>query len=335
MEFKGQDILSTKQFDKESMERLFSRAQEMEKILDGQRGGAATGAGAGAEGEKGFERLFDGKILASLFFEPSTRTRFSFETGFLRLGGQVVSGADMMTTSSVRKKETLSDTGRVVSRYADLIVMRHPEAGSAAILAEGSTIPVINAGDGANQHPTQALLDVYTMWKAWKGSFDGKVVVMVGDLKNGRVPHSQCDLLKFWKVKFIFVAPLGLRMPEEITGGLRDAGFEVQEVENLGAAVPEADAVCATRIQEERFASEKEAMKYRGVYVINRAIMGLMKTDALLMHPLPRVDEISVEVDDDSRARYFEQVSNGLALRMALMAEVLGRQFVPDGLRVT
>lgn len=286
----------------------------MEKIVEGQRGGG-----------EGFSGMLNGRVLATLFFEPSTRTRFSFETAFLRLGGKVISGADMMAMSSVKKKETLYDTGKVVSEFADLIAMRHPAAGSVAELARGASVPVINAGDGPAEHPTQALLDVYTMWKEWGGRLDGKVVAMVGDLKYGRVPHSQCDLLRAWKVRFVFVAPSGLAMPAEITAELRAAGLEVREEEDLGSVIGEADAVCATRVQEERFSSPEEAAKYTGLYVIDSAIMGRMKKDALLMHPLPRVDEISVEVDGDPRARYFEQVGNGVAVRMALMAEVLGK----------
>lgn len=322
MKFKGEDILSTRQFDKKEMEVLFGKVLKMEKILDGQRKG------------KGFEKMFDGKVLATLFFEPSTRTRFSFETAFLRLGGAVISGADMMMTSSVKKRETLYDTGKVVSKFADIIVMRHPLAGSVAELAKGASVPVINAGDGANQHPTQALLDVYTMWKEFGGRLDGKTVGMVGDLKYGRVPHSQCDLLKFWKVKFVFVSPKALRMPDWIVRELKGSGREVVECDGLEKVIGEMDVICATRIQEERFASAKEAEKYKGVYVINRAMMKKAKkgakggagaaAGAILLHPLPRVDEIAVEVDNDPRARYFEQVSNGVAVRMALMAEVLG-----------
>ncbi len=302
MEFKGQNILSTDQFDKESMERLFSRAQEM---------------------EKGGSDVMKGKVLATLFFEPSTRTRFSFEAAFLKLGGGVVSGADMMTTSSIKKRETLQDTGATVSRYADLIAMRHPEIGSVKELAEGSRVPVINAGDGANQHPTQALLDVYTMWKEWNGELDGKTVVMVGDLRNGRVPHSQCDLLRHWKVKFVFVSPIALQMPEEISSGLKKAGFSVTETESLEEGLEGADAVCSTRIQAERFSSKEAAAKFEGVYVIDAKVMEGLGENVILMHPLPRVDEIAKEVDDDPRARYFDQVENGLFVRMALMAMVL------------
>jgi len=304
MKFKGQDILSTKQFDKKGMEVLFKRALKFEKKM-------AAG-------------LFRGKILATLFFEPSTRTRFSFESAFLRGGGSVISGADMMNTSSIKKRETLYDTGKVVSCFADIIVMRHPEAGSVVELARGASVPVINAGDGSNQHPTQALLDVYTMWKEFGGRLSGKVIGMVGDLKNGRVPHSQCDLLRHWNVKFVFVSPKALRMPSGIVRELREAGREVVEVEKLEGVIGGMDVICATRIQEERFASAKEAAKYRGVYVIDKDMMKKAKKSAILLHPLPRVDEIAVEVDSDPRARYFEQVKNGVFVRMALMAEVMG-----------
>jgi aspartate carbamoyltransferase catalytic subunit len=304
MKFKGQDILSTKQFDKKGMEVLFKRALKFEKKM-------AAG-------------LFSGKILATLFFEPSTRTRFSFESAFLRGGGSVISGADMMNTSSIKKRETLYDTGKVVSCFADIIVMRHPEAGSVVELARGASVPVINAGDGSNQHPTQALLDVYTMWKEFGGRLSGKVIGMVGDLKNGRVPHSQCDLLRHWNVKFVFVSPKALRMPSGIVRELREAGREVVEVEKLEGVIGGMDVICATRIQEERFASAKEAAKYRGVYVIDKDMMKKAKKSAILLHPLPRVDEIAVEVDSDPRARYFEQVKNGVFVRMALMAEVMG-----------
>jgi aspartate carbamoyltransferase catalytic subunit len=313
MDYKRKNILSTNQFDKRSMEVLFSKALKMEKVLKAQKRGGRIG------------KILDGKVLATLFFEPSTRTRFSFETAFLRLGGRVISGADMMLTSSIKKKETLQDTGKVTSQYADLIVMRHPDAGSVIELADGAYVPVINAGDGPNQHPTQGLLDVYTMWKAWNGKVAGKTVGMIGDLKNGRVPHSQCDLLKHWGVKFIFVSPKALKMPMAIEKYLRSERCEVRSVVKLGGVIGEMDAICATRIQEERFKSKKEAAKYAKAYVIDPVMMKKAKKGALLMHPLPRVEEITASVDRDPRARYFEQVHNGLALRMALMALILKR----------
>jgi len=332
------NILSTKQFDKKGMEVLFERALEFEREMAGRVSGTKQKNNA-----KPFSKLFENKILATLFFEPSTRTRFSFESAFLRGGGKVISGADMMNTSSVKKRETLYDTGKVVSKFADIIVMRHPSAGSVEELARGSSVPVVNAGDGPNQHPTQALLDVYTMWKEFGGKLDGKVIGMVGDLKYGRVPHSQCDLLRHWKVRFVFVSPKALRMPSDIVKELKSSGHDVIECSSLKDAIGEMDVICATRIQEERFASAREAAKYRGVYVIDEAMMrrakggaggsangsagklvsGSAKKSAILLHPLPRVDEITVEVDSDPRARYFEQVENGVVVRMALMEGVL------------
>lgn len=307
-------ILSAEQFSKKDLISLFKRADEMKALVGKQRCGKA-----------GFPKLLDGKVLATLFFEPSTRTRFSFETAFLRLGGKVVSGADMMTNSSIKKKETLYDTGRVLSELVDLIVMRHPEPFSVEKLAKGANVPVINAGDGAHEHPTQALLDVYTIWSCAKGKLDGLTIGMIGDLKNGRVPHSQCTLLKNWDVNFVFVAPKALNMPWEVKDDLVATGREFYETENLDEAIGVMDVICATRIQEERFSSPKEATKYSGVYVIDVAAMKKAKKTSILLHPLPRVDEIALEVDVDGRAKYFDQVGNGLAIRMALMATVLGK----------
>ncbi|MBU1151794.1 aspartate carbamoyltransferase [Patescibacteria group bacterium] len=295
MKFQSQHILDSKQFDREGLLEVFKIAKEME--------------------EKGGRKLAEGKILATLFYEPSTRTRFSFETAMLRLGGGVVSGSDMVANSSHKKGESLEDTGRVVSRMADMIAMRHPEAGSVEKLASGSRVPVINAGDGVHEHPTQALLDVYTIWKEFDGKLEGLKVGMVGDLKNGRVPHSQYNLLKHFGVSFVFVAPEGLQMPEEYVG---------ERVENLAEVISELDVIAMTRVQKERFTSEAEAEKYAGAYVLDSELMGKVKKSAIVIHPLPRVDEIAVEVDDDGRARYFDQVENGVAVRMALICLVLG-----------
>lgn len=272
--------------------------------------------------EKGGNDMMKGKILATLFFEPSTRTRFSFEAAMLRLGGKVISNADMMETSSFKKMEDLYDTGKVVSQIADVIVVRHPEAGSVEELAKGSDVPVINAGDGPAQHPSQALLDVYTIWKE-KGTLDGLCVGMVGDLKYGRVPHSQCDLLKHFDVKFVFVSPEGLKMPDEILMELREAGRNITVTEKLADVIGEMDVISMTRIQKERFEDEKEYKKYAGFYILNDKLMKNAKKDAIVIHPLPRVDEISKEVDSDPRAKYFEQVKNGVAIRMAMLAKVL------------
>ncbi|MFA6917291.1 MAG: aspartate carbamoyltransferase [Candidatus Gracilibacteria bacterium] len=307
MDFKGKNILSAKQFDKKSLLELFKTTSEMEKVLKSGKN----------------LKIADGKILATLFFESSTRTRFSFESAMLRLGGQVISNADMVKTSSSTKNESLEDTGKVVSRMADLIVMRSAEVDSVKRLASKSDCPVINAGDGVDEHPTQALLDLYTVWKH-KKTLDGLTFGMIGDLKNGRVPHSQVYLLKNFDVKFVFVSPKGLRMPREIVSELSFVGFEIEESDDLFLEIRKMDVIAMTRIQKERFESEEEYLKYAGSYVLDKNMMKKAKKDALILHPLPRVDEIAVEVDDDPRAKYFEQVRNGTAVRMALMAKVLG-----------
>ncbi|MDA1060424.1 MAG: aspartate carbamoyltransferase [bacterium] len=298
MDFKGQHILEAKQFDKEGLLALFEEAKKMEGILD-------NGGGD----------LMKDKIMATLFFEPSTRTRFSFETAMHRLGGSVISNPDMMRTSSLKKSETLEDTGKTVSQMADVIVMRHPEAGSVAKLASKSDVPVLNAGDGAHDHPTQGLLDVYTIWRE-KGGLDGLTVGMVGDLKYGRVVHAECEMLSYFDVKFVFVSPEGLKMPE----GLVD---DARELVNLEEVIGELDVISMTRIQRERFESEEEYNKYAGLYVLDAELMKKAKDDSIVIHPLPRVDEISVEVDYDPRAKYFDQPRYGVAVRMALLKMVM------------
>ena len=303
MDYKGQHILSTEQFDKDGLLELFEEAKKMEI--------EATATAGSSNGD------LNGKLMAVLFYEPSTRTRFSFEAAMLRLGGKVLSNADMMETSAHKKRETLEDTGKVVSKIADVIVMRHPEAGSVAKLAVKSEVPVFNAGDGASEHPTQGLLDLYTVWKE-KGTLDGLVWGMVGDLKNSRVFHSQADLLKHFDVKFVLVSPEGLEMPTDYING------EYRESKELSSVIGEMDVISSNRIQEERFANPEEAEKYRGALVIDEAMMNGAKEDAVLLNPLPRVDEVSVEVDSDSRAKYFDQVENGVYVRMALLKKVLG-----------
>lgn len=304
MDFKGQHILSAKQFDKKGLLVLFEEAKKMEKVF--------------ANGESD---ILKGKILASLFFEPSTRTRFSFEISMLRLGGKVVSNFDMLRTSSLKKFETLYDTGKCISQMVDVIVMRHPDASAVTKLAQGSDVPVISAGEGAEEHPTQALLDLYTIWKE-KGGFDGLTIGMVGDLKYSRVQHSQCELLKHFDVKFIFVSSPGLKMPDGIVMTL--SGHNVTIGEHVDDFVPEMDVISVSRVQSERFPSEEEYKKYAGTFVINEDVMKRAKKDALLLHPLPRVDEIAFDVDIDPRAKYFEQIKNGVAVRMALLKLILG-----------
>lgn len=305
MDFRGQNILSTDQFDKSSLRQLFEEATRMEDVI-----------------QTGHSDLLKGKVLATLFFEPSTRTRFSFETAMLRLGGSVISNADMEKTSSSKKQETLFDTGKVVSQMADAIAVRHPKAGSVAKFAEGSDVPVLNAGDGAGGHPTQGLLDLYTIWKE-KGTLDGLTIGIIGDLKYGRVPHSQCGLLKHFDVNFVFVSPEALKMPRKIVDDLLTHGHNIIEVDSLADHIGEMDVISMTRIQEERFESKEEYKKYAGSYVLDNALMNKAKKDSIIIHPLPRVDEISTEVDEDPRAIYFKQVKNGVALRMAILSLVL------------
>lgn len=323
MKFKAQHILSTKQFDREGLLSLFAEAKKMEKFL---KGGNATG------GRGKFGREMEGKIMATLFYEPSTRTRFSFEAAMLRLGGRVISNADMMQTSSVRKLETLEDTGKVVSQIADVIAMRHPEPGSVALFAKYSDVPVINAGDGANEHPTQALLDLYTIWKEF-GKIDGLTIGMIGDLKNSRVQHSQFGLLKHFRVKFVLVSPRGLEMPAAILKEMGAGDSRRHDALASSAKVvlmPEdmvevADVISVSRIQKERFVNEREYKKFAGSFVVDAELMKKAKKTAIVMQPLPRVDDIAVEVDSDPRARYFDQVKNGVAVRMALLKKILGK----------
>lgn len=265
----------------------------------------------------------EGKVLATLFYEPSTRTRFSFETAMLRLGGDVISNAHMQYTSSIKKGETIRDTGTVISHMADIMVMRHPLEGSVDELASASIVPVINAGDGPADHPTQGLLDIFTI-KQELGQLEEFTIAMVGDLRYGRVVHAQCAILNHFKrLRFVMVSPEELRMPKEYVDLLKEDGHQVIETEDLEAAA-QADVISDTRIQEERFDSHKEYMKYKGVYIITPEFMSKCKKDAILIHPLPRVDEIELAVDEDSRAKYFKQVEYGVAMRMGIIAELLG-----------
>ena len=310
MNFLGKHILSAAKLSKEEIQHILEVAKSMEPYAS----------------KVETSDLMKGKVLATLFFEPSTRTRFSFETAMIRLGGSVISNYMMNETSSVKKRETLFDTGRVVSAYADVIAMRHPEAGTVAELAKGSLVPVINAGDGPADHPTQGLLDLYTIWKQF-GTLDGLTFGMVGDMKFSRVVHAECALLKhFGKSRFVFIAPEALKIPRELVTELESAGHEVVETEDLASVMNELDVLSNTRIQEERFESHDEYEKFRGTYSITAALMAKAKADMIVIDPLPRVDgQLSVDVDDDARAKYFEQVMNGVAVRMALLALVMGR----------
>jgi aspartate carbamoyltransferase catalytic subunit len=273
----------------------------------------------------GGSRELSGRIMATLFYEPSTRTRLSFEAAMLRLGGGVIGTESAGHFSSVAKGETLEDTIRIVGGYCDVIVLRHAEVGASRRAAQVSQVPVINAGDGPGQHPTQALLDLYTIAKE-RGSVDGLRIAMVGDLANGRTVRSLSYLLsKFDGVEITYVAPPAVGMGRDIKAHLDEKGTLYRETEDLDAVLPEVDVVYQTRVQKERFANRMdEYRRVSGVYVMDREALARMRPDAILMHPLPRVGEISEEVDADPRAAYFRQARNGLFIRMALLRMVLG-----------
>jgi aspartate carbamoyltransferase catalytic subunit len=273
--------------------------------------------------KKGSLTLLKGKVLATLFFEPSTRTRLSFETAMQRLGGGVISMGSV-ESSSVAKGETFVDTVRTVSQYADVIVIRHPRTGSAKEAADAVPVPVINAGDGAGQHPTQALLDIYTIHKE-QGTLKNLVVSLVGDLKNGRTVHALVELLSLFQARLYFVSPSSLRMPEEITSSLKEGGIKIEETEDLQKAASHSDLIYMTRIQKERFGDLSEYEQVRGRYIIDGEFLNRIKKKITILHPLPRVDEISPEVDDYPGAAYFRQVRNGVFVRMALLSMVLGK----------
>ncbi len=304
---KGKDILHGNQFSKKDIEAIIKIASNFEKELK----------------KKDSLTLLKGKILATLFFEPSTRTRLSFEAAMQRLGGGVISMGSV-ESSSVAKGETLTDTVRTVSQYADVIVIRHPRTGSAREVADAVPIPVINAGDGTGQHPTQALLDIYTIHKEL-GSLKNLVVSMVGDLKNGRTVHALVELLSLFQTKLYFVSPNILRMPDEITSHLKEKGIEIVETEDMMKAASASDLIYMTRIQKERFADLSEYEKLKGSYIINEEFLKKLEKKITILHPLPRVDEISKEVDTYPGAAYFRQVRNGVFVRMAILTMVLGR----------
>jgi aspartate carbamoyltransferase catalytic subunit len=300
-------VIEAQQFDVPTLLRLIETTQEMEKVVSG--GGSSQ---------------FHGQIMATLFYEPSTRTRFSFETAMYRLGGSVISTENAAEFSSVAKGETLEDTVRILNGYADVLVLRHYEVGSAKRAASVSRIPVINAGDGAGQHPTQALLDLYTIHKEI-GSIDGLRIAMVGDLAQGRTVRSLAYLLsKFQDIRIYFAAPPLLKMKGDILDHLREKRVWYTEETDLDKVLPEVNVVYQTRIQKERFGDRlADYEQCRGVYVINSESLRLMKANAIVMHPLPRLDEIAMEVDSDPRAAYFRQAQNGLYVRMALLSMVL------------
>ncbi|MFT3738980.1 MAG: aspartate carbamoyltransferase [Breznakibacter sp.] len=268
------------------------------------------------------QKLLDGKVVASLFFEPSTRTRLSFETAINRLGGRVIGFSDS-NSSSTTKGETLKDTIKMVGNYADLIVMRHPLEGSARYASEQSRVPVINAGDGANQHPTQTLLDLYSIKKTQK-TLDGIAIVMVGDLKYGRTVHSLLMAMSHFNPVFHFVAPDELKMPEEYKFFLQQKGIPYYEYKDFENIIDKADILYMTRVQKERFADPMEYEKVKNTYVLRNCMLKQTKENLRILHPLPRVNEIHTDVDANPKAYYFQQAENGVYTRMAIIASILG-----------
>ncbi len=264
----------------------------------------------------------EGKICATLFLEPSTRTRLSFESAILRLGGKIINVTDP-ASSSIKKGETLEDDVEMVDKFADAIIMRHPESGAAERAVKVTKKPFLNAGDGPNQHPTQALLDTYTIHRE-AGSIDGKTIAFVGDLKYGRTVHSLLHILSLYKVgKLIFVSPKALRMPEKYTQILKEKGIEYEETEQLTPILPGVDILYMTRIQQERFIDPSEFEELRGSYILTPEVVRQGKGEMKILYPLPRIDEIKVEVDEMPQAAYFRQVENGVYMRMALLKELI------------
>jgi aspartate carbamoyltransferase catalytic subunit len=305
--FHGRDILSVSQFDRQDLDFLFDLSQQMVQLTT----------------HSGGIDILRGQIMAAIFYEPSTRTASSFLGAMQRLGGGIIPITEV-ERSSVAKGESLADTIRTLDQYADVIVIRHPEVGSAQRAADSADSPVINAGDGAGEHPTQALLDALTI-KREMGRLDGLSVAMVGDLKYGRTVHSLSKLLSSFEVDVTFVAPDALRMPEEISEQLTEKGVAVHETDDVNDVIGAVDVLYVTRVQKERFSDLAEYEAVAGSYVITPALLRAAKEDMIVMHPLPRVGEIDPAVDSDRRAAYFRQVRNGMYLRMALLAATLGR----------
>jgi aspartate carbamoyltransferase catalytic subunit len=267
-------------------------------------------------------KLLENKVIATLFFEPSTRTRLSFESAINRLGGKIIGFSDS-SSSSVSKGETLNDTIKMVNNYCDLIVMRHPIEGSARFASEIATVPVINAGDGANQHPTQTLLDLYSIRKTQK-TLDNLNIFMVGDLKYGRTVHSLMMAMSRWNATFSFISPEELKMPDEFKLYLDNLGLKYYEYSDFNDSVSKADIIYMTRVQKERFSDPMEYEKVKNVYVLRNSMLNNTKPNMRILHPLPRVNEIHMDVDSNPKAYYFEQALNGVYTRQAILCSLLG-----------
>lgn len=303
----GKHILSVLQFTRDDLEQIFLVADEMRTLVE----------------RVGTIDLLKGKVLACLFYEPSTRTSSSFIAAIERLGGSAIP-INEVRYSSVTKGESLPDTVRTLEAYADVIVLRHPDTGAAATAAKYCRKPIINAGDGTGEHPTQALLDLFTI-REELGQSNGLTVTMLGDLKYGRTVHSLARLLALYDVKLNYIAPEILRMPLELIEELNERGVAQSEQDNLESVLADSDVLYVTRVQKERFENLQEYESVKNAYVITPEIMAGAKERMILMHPLPRVSEIAIEVDSDPRAAYFRQVEYGLYVRMALLAMVLGK----------
>jgi aspartate carbamoyltransferase catalytic subunit len=303
VEFKGRDIISIKDFSREEINYILKSSHTMEPL-------AVKGSA-----------MLKGKILASLFFEPSTRTRLSFEAAMLKLGGSTIGFAEA-EIASVRKGENLADTVRTVENYADIIALRHPLEGAAKLAAEFSKVPILNAGSGAEEHPTQALMDLYTVQKE-KGKIDGLKIALVGDLRYGRTVHSLAYALSLYNIELYLISPESLRMRHEVIHAIKNK-ISIFEDSNLENIIPQIDVLYVTRIQKERFPDPAEYAKVKGIYKIDLKTLKNAKKDMIILHPLPRIDEIAAEVDSTPQARYFQQVWNGIVVRMTLLELVLG-----------
>jgi len=302
--FKQRDIISIRRFNKEDLLYILDLATQME--------------------QKECTDLLKGKVLASLFFEPSTRTRLSFESAMKRLGGTVIGFAESGITSTV-KGESLSDAVKIIEGYCDIIVLRHYMEGSAQLAADVVSVPVINAGDGANQHPTQTFLDLYTIRKT-KGTLEGLTIGFLGDLKYGRTVHSLAYALSYFSAEMYFISPPSLRMPSDCTEELKDRKVKCHETDSLIGISKKLDVIYCTRIQKERFADPVEFEKVRGIYRLNKTTLeeAGIKDNLKVLHPLPRVDEMDESLDNTDYAVYFQQARNGIPIRKAILATVLG-----------
>jgi len=302
--FNGKDIISTGDLTKKELIHILEVARKLEK--------------------RPRPNLLQGKILGNLFFEPSTRTRLSFEAAMNRLGGKVLGFTEPSSTSYGGKGESFTDTIKMAERYADALVVRHPSDGSARLAAEVSSVPVINAGDGANQHPTQTLLDLYTIKKS-QGKIQKLKIGMVGDLKYGRTAHSLAKALALFNCELFFISPESLKMPKSIKNDLMAKGISYSEHKSIEGILPKLEILYATRIQKERFPDAAEYEKVKNSYILTKSQIKDVKNNFRIMHPLPRINEIDTEIDKTKYAIYFEQAANGVPVRQAILALVMGR----------